>query len=381
VDILFGFAYNPDVRVRRISQALAGAGYRVRILAWDRSELLPERDTDAPVEVLRVHVASHQGRGWTQLFYLATAVAKYVPHILRRRPDVLHAIDLPMLLAALLIAPLTRRRPRIVYDAFEIYQIMESHKYPGWLLRVIGVMERLLPRFADLVITPGIGRHAYFADRGIESVVVSNWVNPPATTTPRADARRALGLDDDDLVVLYAGGLDPSRDLASLVAHAERTPEHVVLIAGQGEQEPELRRRAKGLPNLRILGWFPDPSLPLAASDMLYYSLVPTHPYAAHAAPNNLYTAIAHALPLVYRPQGELAVIGAAHRIGEQFHDAPSLDRAISRLGDPSTNAAVRDELRSLRETYAWDAAARVLLEAYPRPPAVTTSSESTNGE
>ena len=60
-----------------------------------------------------------------QLLYLARAVLAYVPLIRADPPSVLHAVDLPMFIAAILIAPLAGR-PRIVYDAFEIYSIMES---------------------------------------------------------------------------------------------------------------------------------------------------------------------------------------------------------------------------------------------------------------
>lgn len=380
VDVLFGFAYHPDVRVRRTTQALADAGYEVRIFGWDRNETLPEHEYDGAVEVRRVHLASHQGRGWTQLFYLARAVMRYVPHILRRRPDVIHAVDLPMLLAAILIAPLTRR-PVIVFDAFEIYAIMESHKYPGWLLRAIHLVERILPRFADLVITPGESRREYFERRGISSLVIPNWIDPPARAMNRATARRKLEIDPDAVTILYAGGLDPSRDLDSLVGHARRNPKHTVLIAGQGEQEPALRAQAAELPNLHVLGWLPDPSLALAAADVLYYSLKPDHPYAPYSAPNNLYMAIAHAIPLVYRRQGEIGVVANEHRIGQAFTDGASLDAAIAALSEPEVNAKIRADLHSLRKVYAPAVARARLLEAYPKPPMAETSNEITNGE
>ena len=381
VDMLFGFAYDPDVRVRRISQALAGAGYDVRIFAWDRDQRLPTREHDGPVEVVRVHLASHRGRGWSQLFYLMRAVARYVPAIIRRRPDILHAIDLPMLLAAILIAPLTGRRPLIVYDAFEIYAVMESHKYPRWLLRAIAVAERVLPRFADLVITPGDGRQQYFARRGIRSVVVPNWIDPPPAGTSRDEARQALGLDSEAVTILYAGGLDPSRDLGPLVRHARRHPAHSVLIAGNGEQATSLRGDAATIPNLRLLGWLSDPTMPLAAADMLYYCLRPEHPYATFAAPNNLYTAIAHAIPLVHRGQGEVGQLAERHPIGASFEDDATLDAAIAGMADPSANARVRDQLRRLQRTYRWSKARARLLAAYPKPPRTMISRASTNGE
>lgn len=381
VDMLFGSAHGPDVRVRRISQALAGAGYSIRVLAWDRAERLPKVDQEGAVQVRRVHVASYHDRGWSQVFFLSRAVVRYIPHILRRPPDILHAIDLPMLLVAILFAPLTGHRPRIVYDAFEIYAILESHKYPRWLLRLIEVAEWLLPRFADLVITPGEGRQRYFARRGIPSVVIPNWVDAPARELSRSEARSALGLPADGVVVVYAGGLDRSRDLATLVGHARRHPEHCVLIAGRGDQEASLRRQAERIPNLRVLGWLPDPSVVLAAADVMYYSLKADHPYAAYAAPNNLYVAVAHAIPLVHRAQGEIRELAERHEIGAAFIDDASLDLAIAQLAEPETNVRIRNELRRLQGDFLWSSARARLLEAYPMPPRMTTTSASTNGE
>jgi glycosyltransferase involved in cell wall biosynthesis len=379
--MLFGSAHGPDVRVRRISQALTGAGYAVRVLAWDRGELLPRVDRDGAVEVRRVRVASYYDRGWSQVFFISRAILRYIPHILRRPPDVLHAIDLPMLLAAILIAPLTGRRPLIVYDAFEIYAILESHKYPRWVLRLIGMAEWLLPRFADLVITPGESRRRYFARLGIASVVVPNWVDAPHHLPSRTEAREALGIPREAVTVVYAGGLDRSRDLASLVGHARRHPQHSVVVAGRGEQEATLRRQAERIRNLHVLGWLPDPALPLAAADVLYYSLKADHPYAAYAAPNNLYVAVAYAIPIVHRAQGEIRVLAERHPIGASFEDDQSLDAAIAQMTEPTTNARVREELRGLQRDYLWSTARARLLEAYPRPPRMTTSRERTNGE
>ncbi len=379
VDVLFAFAYHPDVRVRRETQALAEAGYRVRILAWDRGATLPESERDGSVEVRRVRVSSHDDRGWIQLLYLARAVLRFIPHLRSDPPSILHAVDLPMLLAAFLLAPLTGRRPRIVYDAFEIYSLMESHKYPGWLLRVIGFVERWAPRMADLVISPGEGRQAWLAARGIGSTLVANWMDAPQIQATRHEARTRLGLPADALVIVYAGGLDPSRDLEPLIGHARRHPEHLVVVAGRGIQEQRLREAASELPNLRFLGWLADPSDLLAAADMAYYALRTDHPYAAHAAPNNLYASIAHALPLLHRGQGEIRILAQNHQIGAAFASDDELDEAVASLADPERNAAIRAELRRLQATYAWARARAALLEAYPRPPR-TSSRDRPNG-
>lgn len=378
VDVLFERAYNPDPRVKRVTSALSDAGYDVRILGWDRSGELPSAEHDGAVEVRRVGPLSRDGRGIVQLVSLVRAVARYVPLIRARRPGILHAVDLPMLVAALIIAPFAGR-PVIVYDAFEIYAVMESRKYPGFLIRLIAALEYLLPRLADVVIVVGPDRQAYFARRGIRSVIVGNWIDPPPDLPDRDFARRSLGIEPDRLVILYAGGLDPSRDTDSLVRHAERTPEDLVLLAGRGAETEAITAIADRVDNVRFLGFLPDPAVATVAADLLYYSLVPDHPYAAHAAPNNLYVAIAYATPLLHRGQGEIGSLAARADIGEQFGDDASLDQAIDILRDPARRRTVTSGLTALQTTYSWAAARRTLIDAYPRP-RTTTSSPRRNG-
>jgi glycosyltransferase involved in cell wall biosynthesis len=369
VDLLFGLAY-PDSRVRRTAQALAGAGYDVRILAWDRTGSVPRRQRDGDVRVEHARVRSRSGRGASQLAYLARAVWAHLPALRRDRPDVVHAIDLPMLAAALaLLRPIGR--PRLVYDAFEIYALMEAHKYPSWLVRLIEAAERRLPRRADLVITPGPGRQAYFAERGVSSTVVGNWLDPPVEPPDRDAARAALGIGPESFTVAYAGGLERSRDIGTLLRHAERVPADLVVIAGRGEQEVLARDAADRLPNVRFVGWTPDPSRLYAAADVLYYALVPDHPYAAHPAPNNLYTAIAWAVPLLHRGQGEIGVVARDSEIGRSFGDDASLDRALDELRDPVVRERIRSALRDLQARYTARRAAQALIDAYPLAPRI----------
>ena len=370
VDILFGLAY-PDSRVRRAARALADAGYSVRVHAWDRSGRGPRVDQDGPVRIEHAQVRSRSGRGAVQLLYLARAVRQHLPSIRRHRPDVIHAVDLPMLAAALAVRH-AAGGPCIVYDAFEIYALMEAHKYPRSVRRAIAWAEGRLPRLADLVITPGERRSAYFARRGIASVVVGNWVDPPRAEVDREGARASLGIAPDSFAIVYAGGLERSRDIDALLRHARRHPEHEVLVAGRGEQEPTVRSAAAELPNVRFLGWLGDPSVLYASADTVYYALHTNHPYSVHPAPNNLYAAIAHGVPLVHRGQGEIGELAGRIDLGERFDDDPSLDAAFDALRSPERQSSVRSALRASRTRFTARAAAAALVAAYPLPPTVT---------
>lgn len=378
VDLLLAVGYDPDPRVRRLTQALAAKGYEIRVLAWDRDGSRAAHEHDGPVAIERVHVKSGWSRGLIQIFFLASVAFRYLRRVRRRRPDVLHAVDLPMLTIALLIAPFAGR-PRIVYEAFEVYGVMVSRRLPSPAVRLIRYLERRLPLRADLVLTPGEARQQLFAERGIPSVCIPNWIDPPDDPTPRAQARADFSIPADRFVILYTGSVHASRDLDGLLRHAARRPEDLVLIAGQGDDEARLRREASKLANVRILGWLPNPEPLLAAVDAVYYSLRPDHPYASLAAPNNLYQSIAHGVPLVYRPQGELALVGGRHLIGITFDDDESLDAAFDELRDPARNAEIRDSLRGLQERYRWSSAAETLLRVYPRK-GTTASRANPNG-
>jgi len=373
VDVLLSVGYDPDVRVRRITQALAAAGCSVRVLAWDRDGTRPRAEDDGPVRIRRVAVRSRWGRGWTQVVALPRVFVHYLSAVRRRRPDVLHAVDLPMLVAAVLIAPFAGR-PRIVYDAFEIYRVMVSNRLPAPLLAVIGLLERRLPRRADLVITPSEARRRYFNGLGIESTCVPNWIDPPAAPISRDAARARLAIPGGVFCVAYAGALNPARDLDALLRHARRRPDHLVIIAGAGSEERRLHSAAADLPNVRVAGWLRDPSNLLAAADAMFYALRLNHPYATLAAPNNLYAAIAHNVPLAYREQGELAEVGGQHEIGVAFDDDQSLDAALDQLADPTVNARIRTALRALAGDYRWAAAADRLVRAYPMKGSEETS-------
>ena len=378
IDVLLAVGYDPDARVRKETQALANAGHEVRILAWDRDGTRPLREHDGLVEIRRSTVRSTWGRGLTQTVYLARVAMDYLRLARRRRPDAIHAVDLPMLLVALLIRPFAGR-PRIVYDAFEVYSLMVSHRMPRPVVTAIGLLERWAPRHATTVITPGEIRAAHFLAHGIHSVSVPNWSDPPVEEVDRLAARAALGIDSSRFVIAYAGALHPARDLDTLLRHAALAPDDVVLIAGQGPDATRLANVALDLPNVQFLGWLSDPAQLLAAADSLYYALRDDHAYAELAAPNNLYTAIANAIPIVYRAQGELGLMGARHEIGMAFTDAESLELAIDRLRPFEVRERIRRGLREIRDRYTWSRAAEALLAVYAANGSAARS-ETANG-
>jgi glycosyltransferase involved in cell wall biosynthesis len=93
--------------------------------------------------------------------------------------------------------------------------------------------------------------------------VVYNAVDP-APVIDRDAVRAELGLDGDDVAILYLGQIEERKDPLLAVRAAAGIPGAVMLVAGEGPQEAELR--AAGA---RMLGFRRDPERVLAAADVL----------------------------------------------------------------------------------------------------------------
>ena len=93
---------------------------------------------------------------------------------------------------------------------------------------------------------------------------------PAADSGTRENARAALGIGEDEVVVLHLGGLDERKDPllsanAVAIARSQGLPV-TLLLAGEGPLRFELERR--GDPPIRVLGQVADPSQVLEAADI-----------------------------------------------------------------------------------------------------------------
>ena len=100
--------------------------------------------------------------------------------------------------------------------------------------------------------------------------VAHNGFDPPATTPDKAAARAALGLPADRPIAVYAGRINATKGLDTVLALAERRPQVLFVLVGS-EGEGEIERAGAPLANVRIEPWAKPAALPawLAAADVL----------------------------------------------------------------------------------------------------------------
>lgn len=147
----------------------------------------------------------------------------------------------------------------------------------------------------------------------------------------RKQAREALGVTEDDAVVVVASRLDPCKRIEDAIAAARAVPGVRMFIAGETSADPGYAARVRGLADgdvIRFLGLHPDmPGLFRAADVVLHAGLVEGMPLA-------LVEAQACGVPVVaYRVAG----VPEAVRDGE-----------TGLLADPGDVGQLTENLRTL---------------------------------
>jgi glycosyltransferase involved in cell wall biosynthesis len=232
------------------------------------------------------------------------------------------------------------------------------------------------PRLRGLVtISPALRDH--YAGLGVprERIAVQGaGIDPARFAGPRRErreARRALGLDPERPLVLYAGSLSDAKGVPTLLGAAGLVPEACFLLVGGGEAElPGWRARAAGSANVLFRSFVPNAALPLhlAAADACVLPSSLADPQASYTSPLKLLEYMAAAAPIAASaiPSVQALLKDRESALLVPPDDAAALGRAIRELvGDPALGRALG--ARAAREVgaHSWDHRAEAILERF----------------
>jgi glycosyltransferase involved in cell wall biosynthesis len=237
--------------------------------------------------------------------------------VLARRREVLRLADEADLvhlhgdMAAMLVGPALRGRPLLI-TSHGLHRLRRERGVRARLVRLrlraaVKASARTIciarDERGDLAAALPAGLHERL-------VVVPNGVAPtPPDPERRARARASLGLGEGEIATLFVGQLEPRKDpLGAIAATAEareRGAEVVLLLAGSGPLEAEVRSAASAA--VRPLGQRDDLDDLYAAADLF---LLPSHREGMSFA---LLEAMGHGLaPLVADGPGNAETVAAA---------------------------------------------------------------------
>lgn len=367
-------SFRPDLRVLREAEALIQTGIKVTIVAWDRDEErdFPEHEIQNGIEVVRIPVKSKRHLGVRQIIPYLQFAYRALRYIGQQKFDVIHCHDLPDLPIGVIIK-IIKKAP-LIYDAHEIYWIMDSLRYPKFISIMQKIGEFVLIKWVDVLITVGEKRLQYYQPHFKKEIfIVGNYYDPQERDPDLfTKFRQKHSIPKDAFVVTYAGTLSNIRGIDILIECADRFHKegqniHFV-FAGVGAQAAMVREAADRNPLIHFLGWISDLKGLFSGSDILTYLMKTSHPYTQFNAPNNLYLSIAWLIPLVAVAAGEIEKVITNNETGILLEeiDVERLYSAIQKLVmDVARYDNIMSNLIQLRHKYSWETARRNLFAAY----------------
>jgi glycosyltransferase involved in cell wall biosynthesis len=370
-------AIDVDPRITKVTRTLAEQGYAVDVLAPSVAEPW-EREVAPGVCYIGVP------RVWLwRLFVVYQDEFRRVG--LRRQFDYVHANDLTSLTVAWVLARI--RRVPLIYDAHELWTENVQPSRDGWapMSRTTRLLasawERLLLRSVDVLTTVSPSIAAELDRRSpsaLHPLLLPNY--PSLRLSGRlngASWRSELGLADDRFVTLYLGGVNPLRNIETVIrAHRHLPEEHVFVVRGPGieayEDEYRALARAEGLDDRVLL--LPPVGMDdvIGAANGADCGIVMLRNICKNFYfffPNKLFEYSLAGIPVAVSDFPDVRSFVVGERCGVTFDpDSPqSIADALRWLGEHRSEAqamGARGRESVLRERN-WEAAAQGLVAAY----------------
>ncbi|MFQ5962099.1 MAG: glycosyltransferase family 4 protein, partial [Candidatus Methylomirabilales bacterium] len=370
--MLLSNPYRPDPRVRKEAVALHKNGHAVQLYAWDREVRYPTEETKEGIEVRRIHLASSYDSFFEVLVNLPRVWGQMIWQLRSQPLDVIHAHDLDTLPVGLFIAKL-RRKP-CVFDAHEVYSAMIQRSVPGWVARFIRWLEGRLVPAAQVVLTVNDTLGEIYEGLGARRVVVV--MNAPHRAeiegADPAPVRRKLGLEGAR-VVLYAGMLEPSRNLDTLLRVFEGWTEAapVLVVGGHGSLVEQIKERTRRAPGVQFIGWIPSEEMAshVAASDAVLLLDDPAYPIARVATATRLFFSMALGVPMIASEGTGTAAVVLAEDLGAvvPHDDVGAIRRAlVALLDDAPRRATIAQRAPQVfTARYSWEIMQARLVDTY----------------
>lgn len=346
-----------DPRVQKAARAAVDKGFRVTVVAPSHPEALP-----APVDLSwgpgiefafpRIATPALINHHYPWLFD-----PDFYRFCLRYRNVLLHCHDVNTALMGLRLA---RETGSVCIADFHEW-FSENVQWSPWRKTYVpnGWFKRAVMRRAEKVCMRDAGEMITVCDgiaRQLEQLQPRERVhvvrNIPDLSAPAGesgavpDVRRAIGASEGDFVLLWQGGVGPSRMLEPVIEALARVPGTVFAVRGPGLEDgsfyrgyyEELAARHGVQSRLRLLP--PVPSTQVVAAAAGADAGIWTSPSYCksfyYALPNKLFEYLAAGLPVLVPEFPEAANLVRRYGVGLSFdpYSPASIAQAIARLKD-----------------------------------------------
>jgi len=366
--MLLSNPFRPDPRVLQEARALTGAGFAVRLVAWDRDSGTARRSSEHGIVVERLGPACPFRSPSMLLTRLPRFWSRALAAARDGRFDIVHSHDLDTLPVGMLIARLHGKR--VLYDAHELYAKMIEKEVGPVVAGLVWRLERFLARRADGVVT---------VSEAMAKVLSEGRATPARIVTTSPDPSVAADADPETIrakygmkgfTVSYLGSLEPGRFVEELAGAFAPGDGITVLFAGSGTLREKVEQAARERPNVRYLGTVDtDEALRITrASDAVVAMMDPSDPINRVGTPGKVINAMALGRPVIVTEGVDIAKRVAEAGCGLVVpYDAKAFAETVRRFSrDPGALAGMGQKgFEHYGKHLSWASSRDQLLDAY----------------
>ena len=359
--------FTNDSRVLKTSNSLIQFGYRVTVVAIHNKGLV-EEEMIGDINVDRVKLTS---RPWPK--YKPIQFLKYLEFVCRafwryQNVDVIHCNDLNTLPVGLLIK-LVGKHVKVVYDCHEYETEMNGLK--GFEKKVKKILERLLIRFSDQVITVSDSiADEYVRLYGIAKPSLVLNCPPNQHIAEYNIFRETFGIRKDQNIFLYQGGFSKGRGIEICLEAFERvsSDKNVLVCMGYGPLENLIEEKSK-LSNNIYCHPAVSPQVLLKYTSSADYGIAymeDTCLSYRYCLPNKIFEYMMAGLPVLVSNLYEMKRLVEAHQVGVVAgeNSVKSFKQAVDISINLNYRKTAKNALKA-SEIFCWEAQEKVLREVY----------------
>lgn len=284
--------------------------------------------------------------------------------------DIYHANDLNTLPQAIVCSKLRLKPKPLIYDSHEV----QSDR-TGYNPKTIKRIESFMLKFVDQMIVENHTRAKYNEDiYGFYPKTLYNYSEKyNIEEKPQINLHKKIGINEDEKILLYQGGLQQGRGLELLIEAMDEIEEGHLLFIGGGKLTQSLKEQAeasKQTDRIHFLDKVPFQELPSYTREAYLGFQVLQNICFNHysASSNKLFEYMMAHVPVISCDFPEIKKVVEETNTGlvVDSHNATEIANAVNQLvKDTSLRNQLSENTKQAKEIYNWNNEKSKLLEVY----------------
>lgn len=356
---------DPDPRVEKEARALAGEGYEVQVVAWDRTASLPEDQEKEGYTVRRLAIQASYAQGLANLVPLLRWLWGLSLWLWRGRKDyqIVHACDFDTILPALLMKGFFGKL--VIYDIFDFYAD-HLRKTPRWMKYLIRRVDYWVVGRADgvIIVDPAREEQVISGSPRRLRVIYNSPEDFSGEITSEVENIQRFKL-------VYVGLLQEERGLFELLEVIREHPQWELHLAGFGGDQESIQAEAESLDNVKFYGRIPyRQTLQMTANcDVSIATYDPTIKNHRYSSPNKIFESMMLSKPVIVARATNMDDIIEQWKCGlvVKYGAVDELESALMKLAEsPDLRKRLgRNGREAYQKRYAWNKMKTRLLDLY----------------